>query len=65
MKSLDCNQIKNFTNLKIIREEEISTKKIILIFLKFLKYFCNLMQPLSATTVSKLNFYYIVYDDMI
>ena len=31
MKSLDCNQIKIFTNLKIIREED-KYKKIILIF---------------------------------
>ena len=27
MKSLDCNQIKNFINLEIIGEEEIRTKK--------------------------------------
>ena len=31
MKSLDCNQINIFTNLKIIREE-VKYKKIILIF---------------------------------
>ena len=36
MKSLDCNQIKIFINLKIIEEED-KYKKIIFIFLKILK----------------------------
>ena len=36
MKSLDCNQIKIFINLEIIREED-KYKKIIFIFLKFKK----------------------------
>ena len=36
MKSLDCNQIKIFINLEIIREEDkYKKKKIILNFLKF------------------------------
>ena len=30
--------------------------------LKFLKFFCNLVKSLDATTASKPNFYYIVYD---
>ena len=36
MKSLDCNQIKIFINLKIIEEED-KYKKIIFIFFKILK----------------------------
>ena len=36
MKSLDCNQIKIFINLEIIREED-KYIKIILIFFKILK----------------------------
>ena len=50
MKSLDCNQIKIFINLKITEEKD-----------KY-KKLCNLVQPLGATTASKPNFYYIVYD---
>ena len=45
-----------FINLEIIGEE-----KIISIFKKNLINFCNLVKPLSATTASKPNFYYIVY----
>ena len=43
MKSLDCNQIKIFINLKIIEEDKY--KKIIFIFLKILKKkkLCNLV----------------------
>ena len=57
MKSLDCNQIKIFINLEIIREED-KYIKIILIFFKILKK----LQPLGTITASMLNFYYIVYD---
>ena len=35
IKNLDCNQIKIFINLEIIREEDKYKKKIILNFLKF------------------------------
>ena len=38
MKSLDCNQIKIFTNLKIIREED-KYKKNYINFFKILKKF--------------------------
>ena len=58
MKSLDCNQIRIFINLEIIGEED-KYKKIIFNFLKFKKNFCNLVQPLGATTTFKPNFYYI------
>ena len=61
MKSLDCNQIKIFINLEIIREED-KYKKIIFIFLKFKKKkFYNLVQSLGVTTTSKPNFYFKVY----
>ena len=52
MKSLDCNQIKIFINLKITEEKD-----------KY-KKLCNLVQPLGATTASKPNFYYIVYNTL-
>ena len=58
MKSLNRNQIKIFINLEIIGEED-KYKKIIFNFLKFKKKFCNLVQSLGATTISKPNFYYI------
>ena len=38
MKSLDCNQIKTFINLEIIREED-KYKKNYIYFLKILKKF--------------------------
>ena len=43
MKSLDWNQIKIFINLEIIGEEDKFKKKVILIFFKILKKFCNLV----------------------
>ena len=54
MKNLDCNQIMIFINLDIIGEEKLY------LFLK--RIFYNLMKLLGATTISKPNFYYIVYD---
>ena len=59
MKNLDCNQIKIFINLGIIGEEKLY------IYFKsknLKKKICNLVKPLSTTTTSKPNFYYIVYD---
>ena len=59
MKNLDCNQVNIFINLEIIREKKLY---IYILNLKFLKNFYNMVKSLGATTVSKLNFYYIVYD---
>ena len=39
MKSLDCNQIKIFINLEIIREEDMYKKKNYIKFFKILKKF--------------------------
>ena len=50
MKSLDCNQIKIFINLEIIREED-KYKKIIFTFLNCKKKFNNLVQPLGTTNI--------------
>ena len=59
MKSLDCNQIKNFINLEIIGEEEIRTKKknLYIFFLNLKKFL-----QFDAAMAFKPNFYYIVYD---
>ena len=46
-----------FIHLEIIGEE-----KYIYFYKKIYKNFYNLVKPLGATTVSKPNFYYIVYD---
>ena len=59
MKNLDCNHINIFINLKIIGEEKLY---IYFLNLKILKNFYNMVKPLGATTASKPNFYYIVYD---
>ena len=61
MKNLNCNQIKIFINLEIIREED-KKKNYIYIFLNLKKKNCNLVKPFGTTLVSKPNFYYIVYD---
>ena len=59
---MDFNQIKIFINLEIIGEKD-KNKKIYIYFLKKnIKKFCNLVKSLSITTISKPNFYYIVYD---
>ena len=58
MKNLACNQIKIFINLEIIEEERRNIFKI----KKSKKKFCNLVELRGATTTSKPNFYYIVYD---
>ena len=60
MKNLDYNQIKIFINLEIIGEE----KLYIFFKSKNINKFYNLVKSLGATTASKLNFYYIVYDMM-
>ena len=62
MKNLDCNQIKIFINLEIIREEDKIKKKNYIYFLKNLKNFCILVKPFGTTIAFKSNFYYIVYD---
>ena len=63
MKNLDRNQIKIFINLEIIGEEKLYINIYIYILnLKILKNFYNMVKPLGATTASKPNFYYIVYD---
>ena len=59
MKNLDCNQIKIFINLGIIGEEKLY------IYFKsknLKKKICNLVKPLGTSTMSKPNFYYIIYD---
>ena len=60
---MDFNQIKIFINLEIIGEKD-KNKKNIYLFLKKknLKKFCNLVKSLGITTISKPNFYYIIYD---
>ena len=59
---MDFNQIKIFINLEIIGEKVKNKKYISIFFKKNLKKFCNLVKSLGITTISKPNFYYIVYD---
>ena len=61
MKNLDCNQIKIFINLEIIREEDKNKKKKIYInILKSKKNFYNLVKLFSTTMTSKKNFFNLV-----
>ena len=56
---MDCIQIKIFINLEIIEEEKLYIYIYIFFKSKNLKKFLQYGGP---TTVSKPNFYYIVYD---
>ena len=63
---MDCNLIKIFINLEIIGEEDKNNKYIyIYLFFFNLKKFLQFGEPLGATTASKPNFYYTVYDYVI
>ena len=55
-KIINLNQ--SYKNLEIIGKK----KLYILLKSKNFKNFCNIMKPFGATTASKPNFYYIVYD---
>ena len=59
---MDFNQIKIFINLEIIGEKVKNKKYISIFFKKNFKKICNLVKSLGITTISKPNFYYIVYD---
>ena len=62
MKNFDCNQIKIFINLEIIEEEKLYIYIYIYIFFFKSKNLKKFLQYGGPTTVSKPNFYYIVYD---